>query len=95
MNLYRTNMLYNSLESMIIAYKVIISFLIARIIIHVETNYNKSDFSLIVFHGSCFFLLQAHDLLWPFLTPKGSETIFKPFLKFGQVILKAIFIKNS
>jgi hypothetical protein len=29
------------------------------------------------------------------LTPKGLETIFKPFLKFGQAIVKAIFIKNS
>jgi hypothetical protein len=29
------------------------------------------------------------------LTPKGPETIFKPFLKFGQAIVKAIFIKNS
>jgi hypothetical protein len=28
------------------------------------------------------------------LTPKGPETIFKPFLKFGQAIVKAIFIKN-
>jgi hypothetical protein len=30
-----------------------------------------------------------------FLTPKGPETIFKPFLKFGQAIVKAIFIKKS
>jgi hypothetical protein len=29
------------------------------------------------------------------LTPKGPETIFKPFLKFGQAIVKAIFIKKS
>jgi hypothetical protein len=29
------------------------------------------------------------------LTPKGPETIFKPFLKFRQAIVKAIFIKNS
>jgi hypothetical protein len=29
------------------------------------------------------------------LTPKGPETIFKPFLEFGQAIVKAIFIKNS
>jgi hypothetical protein len=29
------------------------------------------------------------------LIPKGLETIFKPFLKFGQAIVKAIFIKNS
>jgi hypothetical protein len=29
------------------------------------------------------------------LTPKGPEIIFKPFLKFGQAIVKAIFIKNS
>jgi hypothetical protein len=29
------------------------------------------------------------------LTPKGPETIFKPFLKFGQAIVKAIVIKNS
>jgi hypothetical protein len=28
------------------------------------------------------------------LTPEGPETIFKPFSKFGQVIVKAIFIKN-
>jgi hypothetical protein len=28
------------------------------------------------------------------LTPKGLETIFKPFLKFGQAIVKAIFIKK-
>jgi hypothetical protein len=31
--------------------------------------------------------------LW--LTPEGPETIFKSFLKFGQAIVKAIFIKNS
>jgi hypothetical protein len=29
------------------------------------------------------------------LTPKVPETIFKPFLKFGQAIVKTIFIKNS
>jgi hypothetical protein len=29
------------------------------------------------------------------LIPKGPETNFKPFLKFGQAIVKAIFIKNS
>jgi hypothetical protein len=29
------------------------------------------------------------------LTPKGPKAIFRPFLKFGQAILKAIFIKNS
>jgi hypothetical protein len=29
------------------------------------------------------------------LTPKSLETIFKPFLKFGQATVKAIFIKNS
>jgi hypothetical protein len=29
------------------------------------------------------------------LTPKGPKAIFKPFLKFGQAIVKAIFIKNS
>jgi hypothetical protein len=29
------------------------------------------------------------------LTLKGPKTIFKPFLKFGQAIVKAIFIKNS
>jgi hypothetical protein len=29
------------------------------------------------------------------LTPKGLGTIFKPFLKFGQAIVKAIVIKNS
>jgi hypothetical protein len=29
------------------------------------------------------------------LTPKGPGTIFKPFLKFGQAIVKAIVIKNS
>jgi hypothetical protein len=29
------------------------------------------------------------------LTPKGPKTIFKPFLKFGQAIVKAIYIKNS
>jgi hypothetical protein len=29
------------------------------------------------------------------LALKGPETIFKPFLKFGQAIVKAIFIKNS
>jgi hypothetical protein len=37
-----------------------------------------------------------HDpLLIKVLTPKGPETIFKPFLKFVQAIVKAIFIKNS
>jgi hypothetical protein len=29
------------------------------------------------------------------LTPKGPKAIFMPFLKFGQAIVKAIFIKNS
>jgi hypothetical protein len=29
------------------------------------------------------------------LTPKGLKAIFRPFLKFGQAIVKAIFIKNS
>jgi hypothetical protein len=29
------------------------------------------------------------------LTPKGTKAIFRLFLKFGQAIVKAIFIKNS
>ena len=29
------------------------------------------------------------------LTTKGPKAIFRPFLKFGQAIVKAIFIKNS
>jgi hypothetical protein len=29
------------------------------------------------------------------LIPKGPKAIFRPFLKFGQAIVKAIFIKNS
>jgi hypothetical protein len=29
------------------------------------------------------------------LTPKGPKAIFRPFLKFEQAIVKAIFIKNS
>jgi hypothetical protein len=29
------------------------------------------------------------------LTPKRLKAIFRPFLKFGQAIVKAIFIKNS
>jgi hypothetical protein len=29
------------------------------------------------------------------LAPKGPKAIFRPFLKFGQAIVKAIFIKNS
>jgi hypothetical protein len=29
------------------------------------------------------------------LTPKGPKAIFRPFLKFGQAIVKTIFIKNS
>jgi uncharacterized membrane protein len=29
------------------------------------------------------------------LTPKGPKAIFRPFLKFGQAIMKATFIKNS
>jgi hypothetical protein len=28
------------------------------------------------------------------LTPNGLKAIFRPFLKFGQAIVKAIFIKN-
>jgi hypothetical protein len=32
--------------------------------------------------------------LFYLLTPKGQHAIFRPFLKFGQVIVKAIFIKN-
>jgi hypothetical protein len=27
-------------------------------------------------------------------TPKGPEAIFRPFLRFGQAIVKAIFIKK-
>jgi hypothetical protein len=30
-----------------------------------------------------------------YLTPKGPKAIFRPFLKFGQATVKAIFIKNS
>jgi hypothetical protein len=30
-----------------------------------------------------------------YLTPKGPKAIFRPFLKFGQAIVKTIFIKNS
>jgi hypothetical protein len=33
------------------------------------------------------------NILLQHLTPKGPETVFKPFLKFGQAIVKAIFIK--
>jgi hypothetical protein len=29
------------------------------------------------------------------LIPKGPKAIFRPFLKFGHAIVKAIFIKNS
>jgi hypothetical protein len=29
------------------------------------------------------------------LTPKGPKAIFRPLLKFGHAIVKAIFIKNS
>jgi hypothetical protein len=29
------------------------------------------------------------------LTPKGPKAIFRPFLKFGEAIVNAIFIKNS
>jgi hypothetical protein len=29
------------------------------------------------------------------LTPKGPKAIFRPFLKSGQAIVKAISIKNS
>jgi hypothetical protein len=29
------------------------------------------------------------------LIPKGPKAIFRPFLKFGQAIVKAIFTKNS
>jgi hypothetical protein len=29
------------------------------------------------------------------LTPKGPKAIFRPFLKFGQAIVKTIFIKHS
>jgi hypothetical protein len=29
------------------------------------------------------------------LIPKGPEAILMPFLKFGQAIVKAMFIKNS
>jgi hypothetical protein len=38
---------------------------------------------------------QAPNYLYKTLTPKGPKAIFKPFLKFGQAIVKAIFIKNS
>jgi hypothetical protein len=33
--------------------------------------------------------------MYGILTPKGPKAIFRPFLKFGQAIVKAIFIKNS
>jgi hypothetical protein len=29
------------------------------------------------------------------LTPTGTKAIFRPFLKFGQTIVKVIFIKKS
>jgi hypothetical protein len=29
------------------------------------------------------------------LTPKGPKAIFRPFLKFGQAVVKAIFFQNS
>jgi hypothetical protein len=55
-----------------------------------------------MFHYSCFFfnfsfLLGGRGVGCKvvFLTPEGPETIFKPFLKFGQAIVKAIVIKNS
>jgi hypothetical protein len=42
----------------------------------------------------------AKKYLFPFcgfewLAPKGPKAIFRPFLKFGQAIVKTIFIKNS
>jgi hypothetical protein len=46
----------------------------------------------------CSLMACVPEVLWPvfwLLTPKGPETIFMPFLKFGQAIMKAIFIKNS
>jgi hypothetical protein len=42
----------------------------------------------------CATLLCGYDSIGV-LTPKGPKAIFKPFLKFGQAIVKTIFIKNS
>jgi hypothetical protein len=39
-----------------------------------------------------YYLLSFYS---PFLTPQGPKAIFEPFFKFGQAIVKAIFIKNS
>jgi hypothetical protein len=38
------------------------------------------------------FIIKIFDFM---LTPKGPKAIFRPFLKFGQAILKTIIIKNS
>jgi hypothetical protein len=38
--------------------------------------------------------LQTQYLHKYLLTPEGPKAIFRPFLKFGQAIVKAIFIKN-
>jgi hypothetical protein len=40
-------------------------------------------------------LSKRNNLSISILTPKGLKAIFRPFLKFGQAIVKAIFIKNS
>jgi hypothetical protein len=58
------------------------------------------QFTILEFRSTHWFLplfsiipllrLEKNELL----TPKGPKTIFKPFLKFGQAIVKAIFIKN-
>jgi hypothetical protein len=44
----------------------------------------------------CVFLIIIHVFLIILcLTPKRPKAIFRHFLKFGQAIVKAIFIKNS
>jgi hypothetical protein len=55
------------------------------------TNWNSFFSKIIIFWQTCYgIMVVVYNLI-----PKGPETIFKPFLKFGQAIVKAIFIKNS
>jgi hypothetical protein len=58
------------------------------------SSYCKGEVKTIVIVGLCN---EQQCLLntFNFLTLKGPKAICRPFLKFGQAIIKTIFIKNS
>jgi hypothetical protein len=54
----------------------------------------KNDYSMLLVSATEHLKLEFQWYICS-LTPKGPKAIFKPFLKFGQDIVKAIFIKIS